>query len=1111
VQCPSCSVNVPEGSKFCGKCGSALRRSCPNCGHAVPPDNSFCSECGTSVVGGGVAPSRTQRTAPPTSIGSTTERRQLTIMFCDMVGSSALSTRLDPEDQGEVIATFHACCANEIKTLGGMVAQYLGDGVLAYFGYPTAHENDAERAILAGLAILKAVGSLKAGGDMALRTRIAIGSGVVVVGDLVHQSVTQENAAIGETTNLVARLQSLAEPNSIVISPLTHRLVGALFDYRDLGRHTLKGFSEPVHVRQVLGVSKVESRFEAQHQSGTSPLLGRREELELLLRRWDEAKMGEGRLVLLTGEPGIGKSRIARSLRDRLSSEPHTPLSYFCSPNHQASALYPFIGQLTRAAEIDRDDSAEAKLDKLHSLVAQSSANLSEDMPLLAALLSIPGGDRYPLPEMTPQRRKERTFAALLDQLMCLATGQPMLLVFEDLHWIDPTSLELLSLAIEQIGDQRLLLLATARPEFTQPWSNHRHTSTLSLNRLGRSDGEALILDVTRGKPLPVEVRDQIIGRTDGVPLFIEELTKTVLESGLLQEADDHFELTSPLPTLAIPSTLHASLLARLDRLAAVKDVAQIGAAIGRDFSYPLIAAVAVLSEKNLNAALGQLVEAELIFQRGVPPDAMYQFKHALVQDASYASLVRSRRQQLHGAIARALEERFPDIVATEPETLAHHCTEAGLTEPALSYWLRAGQRATTRSAYQEALRHLERGLALLGTLPESTDRDRRELDFLIALRVPLTAVTGFALNPDYEARSERANVLAEKLGDVERLDASLNAQYDYCRATGKFRKARQLAERGRTLALCQGDRVMQLRAHHVMGDSLLQRGEFAAAQKEFEQVLALYDPERDRSIPSLPANQFVVSSTYFAQALWISGYPKRAAKMQAQAFSYAADLNQLITTGYARCHAGAQLEQLFGNVAAVLAHTKVLDALSSEHGINTWRGMSGFYKGWAMATPNGTEDGITVMKQALTLLDAKYVAIHVPYFMSLLAQVHARVGNIQSALAICSDAQERIQRTEQHIWLAELHRIHGEVRRTAGHPLSNVKDCFSKALDVSRRQGARMFELRAATALARLWRDQGRHIEARDVLEPLYGWFTEGFDTVDLKESSTLLSQLNA
>jgi class 3 adenylate cyclase len=802
MQCPSCSASLTEGSNFCEECGAALPRPCPNCAHANSAKAKFCSKCGASLTADASQPAA-QPPSRPASTAPTppSERRQLTIMFCDMVGSSALSTRLDPEEQGDVIAAFHGCCANEIKSLGGMVAQYLGDGVLAYFGYPTAHENDAERAILAGLAILKVVGTLKAGGDMALQTRIAIGSGVVVVGDLIRQSVTQENAAIGETTNLVARLQAIAEPNSIVISPVTHRLVGGLFDYRDLGRHALKGFSQPVHVRQVLGVSKVESRFEAQHQAGTSPLLGRDEELQLLLRRWEEAKRGEGCVVLLTGEPGIGKSRIARALGDRLSSDPHTPLSYFCSPHHQDSALYPFIGQLNRAAGIERDESAEIKLEKLHTLLAQSNGNLPQDMPLFAALLSISGGDRYPLPEMSPQRRKERTLAALLDHVKRLATRHPILMLFEDLHWIDPTSLELLSLAIDQIRGQRLLLLATTRPEFTAPWPGHRHISTVALPRLDKTEGEALVAGVTGGKSLPREVLDQIVARTDGVPLFIEELTKTVLEIGLLREADNHYELTGPLPTLAIPSTLHASLLARLDRLASVKDVAQIGAAIGREFSHRLIAAVAALPEKDLRAALAKLVDAELIFRRGAPPDATYTFKHALVQDAAYASLVRSRRRRLHGQIAHSLEQGFPHIVAAEPEILAHHFTEAGLPEPGIGYWLKAGHRATERSADQEAVRHLERGLALLRTLPESEDRDRHELDFQIALGTPLVAVSGYT-SPEVGAASERATILSEKLDNVGHLFVSLFAQFTYCNTTGKTRKALEFAQRCQTLGM---------------------------------------------------------------------------------------------------------------------------------------------------------------------------------------------------------------------------------------------------------------------------------------------------------------------
>src|SRR5215510_11251210 len=560
MQCQNCRAVVREGSKFCVKCGTLLQRTCPSCGHGVEADDRFCAHCGANLhaVEPQTAPRQTKTGAAlaPKSIATAqAERRQITVMFCDMVGSSALSTQLDPEEQREVVATFQLTCADEIKRLDGMVAQYLGDGVLAYFGYPAAHEDDAERAVRAGLAIVDRIGTAAPG--VALQARVGIATGVAVVGDLMREGVTQENAAIGETTNLAARLQSIAQPNTVLIAPVTHRLVGGLFEYLDLGRHTLKGFAEPLHVRQVVGLSKVESRFDALHQSGTAPLLGRDEELELMIRRWQQAIRGEGRVVILSGEPGIGKSWLLRAVRDSLSSEEHTSLSYFCAPTSQDSALYPFIGQITRAAGIERTDHNEQKLGKLEALIGSSSEDIVDDMPLLAALLSIPGGERYPLPDMSPQRRKERTFDVILRLLKQLAASQSLLMMFEDLHWIDPTSLELLSLAIDQIQTQRILLITTARPEFRASWPSHPHISTVSLSRLGRAPVSALVEGVAQGKALPPEVLDQILTRTDGVPLFVEELTKTILESSLVREAGDRYELTGPLPPLAIPPTLH--------------------------------------------------------------------------------------------------------------------------------------------------------------------------------------------------------------------------------------------------------------------------------------------------------------------------------------------------------------------------------------------------------------------------------------------------------------------------------------------------------------------------------------------------------------------------
>src|SRR6516165_9205997 len=603
------------------------------------------------------------------------ERRLLTVMFCDLVGSAALAARLDPEDMWGVIACYHACIGEVVAPYEGMIARYMGDGALVYFGYPRAQEDEAEQAVRAALALVDAVPKLRTNVEAALQVRIGIATGTVVVSEILIDETPAEKAVIGETPNLAARLQALAEPGTVLICPQTHRLTAGHFDYRDLGAIALKGWAEPVPVWQVLRPTGVASRFEAMHKTKLPPLFGREEEIELLLRRWRHATQEEGRVVVLTGEPGIGKSHIALALEERLQSEPHIALRYFCSAHHTNSALFPFIGQLERAARFERSDSVTEKLSKLDALVARSTAD-PEHVAVLASLFALPASDRYQLQELSPQKRKEKTLAALLAQLDGLAGRQPVLIIFEDIHWIDPTSLELLTATVEHVPQIRVLLLATARPEFTLPWPSYPHMTTVPLTRLGRREGAALVERVTNGKRLPKEVMDEILARTDGIPLFIEELTKTVLESGLLQEQNGNYVLERPLPALAIPTTLHASLMARLDRLAPVREVAQIGAVAGREFHYELINAVAGLLRDKLEEALDQLVRSELIFRRGEVPHAVYTFKHTLVRDAAYASLVRSRRVHLHAAIANALEQRFPEILQTQPETLAHHLTE---------------------------------------------------------------------------------------------------------------------------------------------------------------------------------------------------------------------------------------------------------------------------------------------------------------------------------------------------------------------------------------------------------------------------------------------------
>ncbi len=670
------------------------------------------------------------------------ERRQLTVMFCDLVGSTKLSVELDPEELRDVIGRYQNTVVGEVARYDGHVAKFMGDGVLVYFGYPVAHEDDAERAVRASLGIVAVMGEQAAAGE-GPRVRIGVATGRVVVGDLVGEGAAQEEAVIGETPNLASRLQELAAPGSVLVAQMTHDLLGDLFEVEDLGAQALKGFAEPISAWRVLGERVVESRFEAVHGGRLTAFVGREQELALLKERWARARDGEGQVVLLTGEAGIGKSRLTRALMEHLVEKRHTRLRYQCSPHHVNSALHPFIDQLERAAGFEVGDDAAAKQVKLEALLRRASDSIGEAMPLIAALLSVSLGGGVPGRELDPQRQKQLTHEALLDQLAGLAARQPVLMIFEDAHWADPTTLELLEQTVDRVQEARILAVITSRPEFDPPWPSHSHITTLTLNRLGRRQGAAIVSDLTGGKALPEEVLEQIVARTDGVPLFVEELTKTVLESGLLTDSGDRYELTGPLSTLAIPSTLQDSLMARLDRLAPAKEVAQIGATIGREFRHRLLAAVSPLGDDALEDSLEQLVGSELIFRRGTPPDATYIFKHALVQDAAYESLLKSKRKKLHRRIAQALEQDFPETVETEPEILAHHFAEAGLSEAAVEYWRRAGRRAVERSSNAEAIAHLNKGIELLDALPVSSERMRTEIALQTVLGVGLVQAEG--------------------------------------------------------------------------------------------------------------------------------------------------------------------------------------------------------------------------------------------------------------------------------------------------------------------------------------------------------------------------------
>jgi class 3 adenylate cyclase len=661
--------------------------------------------------------------AVDTSPRDTAERRQVTVMFSDLVGSTALSARMDPEDLREVISAYQKCVAESVQRHGGFVAKYMGDGVLVYFGYPQAHEDDAERAVRAGLELVVAIGALKT--HAPLQTRVGIATGLVVVGDLIGSGEAQERGIVGETPNLAARLQGIAEPNMVVVAEGTRKLLGNLFEIHDLGAKDLKGITGPVRAWLALRPAVVESRFEALHATGMTALVGREEELELLLRRWSKAKSGEGQVVLLSGEAGIGKSRLTAALRDHLVGKPHTQLRYFCSPQHKDSALYPIIGQMQHAAGLTHEDSQQAKLDKLDAMLAQTRTP-SENAALFAEMLSLTNDGRYPALALVPQQRREKTLRALTSQIEALERDCPVLMIFEDAHWIDPTSLEALGRAVDRIATLRALIIVTYRPEYEAPWIGRDYVTAITLNRLSKREIVDMIGRVVGNKFLPENLRQDIVERTDGIPLFVEETTKAVLEAESEGEAQQAVSVV-PAPALNVPASLHASLMARLDRLGSAKEVAQIGAAIGREFSHNLLAAVACKPENELGLSLDRLTAAGLLFRQGVPPHATYAFKHGLVRDAAYGTLLRGRRRELHRQVVSVLQREFAELVASQPELLAHHCSEAGMIPEAIEYYLLAAQRATAASNNAEKIAHLKRGLTLVAQLPSS---DRRTAEF---------------------------------------------------------------------------------------------------------------------------------------------------------------------------------------------------------------------------------------------------------------------------------------------------------------------------------------------------------------------------------------------
>ncbi|MGH8064441.1 MAG: adenylate/guanylate cyclase domain-containing protein [Candidatus Entotheonellia bacterium] len=1068
------------------------------------------------------------------------ERRQLTVMFCDLVDSTSLSERLDPEDLREVVRAYQRMCAAVIQRFEGHIAQYLGDGLLVYFGYPQAHDDDAQRAVQAGLGILEAIETLNTRLEpdkgLHLAVRVGIHTGLVVVGEMGGGG-RHEQLALGDTPNLAARIQGLAEPDTVLISAATHRLVQGYFTIAALGPQILKGVAAPVSVYRILGASAAQSRLDVAATTGLTPLVGRESEVALLLERWEQSKAGLGQVVLLSGEGGIGKSRLVEMLRERVVGQGSPCIVLRCSPYHTNTALYPVIEYLQRWLQFMRDDTPEEKLRKLEealmrtpsppmgervgvrgsdwqpalSLTILLSQRVREErlevVPLVAALLSVPLPEgRYPPLLLSPQQQRQQTLDTLVAWLLAEAEREPVLAVWEDLHWADPSTLELLGLIINQAPTARMLTLVSYRPEFRPPWAPWSHLTHLTLGRLSPPQVEAMVQQLTGGKPLPAEVLAQVIAKTDGVPLFIEELVKMILESGLMREEADRYVLTGPLPPLAIPATLQDSLMARLDRLATARVVAQLGAVLGREFAYELIRAVAPMDEATLQRGLAQLADAELLYQRGRPPQAQYLFKHALIQETAYESLLKSTRQQYHQRSAQVLAARFPEIAETQPELVAQHYTEAGLTEQAIPYWQRAGQQALQRSANPEAVQHLTKGLSLLAMLPETPGRAQQELDLQIALGPALSATKGRAA-PEVEQTYARARALCTQVGETPQLFPTLRGLCGFYQYRGALLTARELGEQLYRLAQREAEPMARLEAHAALGPTLFYLGDYAAARTHLEQGIALTDPTAQRALTLrhdvAPGVRCLALAAF---TLWCLDSPAQALRRSQEALTLGLALAHPQSLAFAQ-HCAAFLHQRRREAPAVQAHADALLTLATAQRFPLYLGWGACWRGWALAMQGQGEAGLAQIHQGMTTLLVTGQTLSHPLCLVLLAEAAGHVSQVEEGLRLLAEALEAFETSGRGDMLTEAYRLQGELLlRHAVPDATQAEACFQQALAIARRQQAKSWELRAATSLSRLWQRQGKRDEAHQLLAPIYCWFTEGFDTADLQEAKALL-----
>jgi predicted ATPase/class 3 adenylate cyclase len=1125
MHCNKCGFKNPAGIRFCGSCAtplnqeSSLSQKCAQCSFVNPIDFQFCGQCATTLD-----------PAPPTKRSSTNtplrqpeaERRQLTVLFCDIVASSELSVRIDPEELRDIMCDYRGTCREIVSRYDGYVAQFLGDGILVYFGYPQAHEDDARRATRAGLEIIQHIPQLRFkvqyGDDVQLAVRVGMHTGLVVVGEIGGGD--KRIMALGETPNITARIQGETAADTVVVSEATRRLLGEDFDCESLGIRHLKGFPQPLElfrVRQLRNWQHRRAGVQARHHA---TLVGRDQEMALLLERLDQARKEEGQVVLLSGEPGLGKTRMVQLVCERAAGETLVCgqtageacalLECVGSPYYRNSFLFPVIDLLRRIFDLNDNSDSANKLARIEQAIVNLGMDAHVAMPVLAELFSIPY-DGHPLAsiESTPQQKKQLTLDTLVTLLQAIAQQRFLLLIVEDLQWVDTSTLELLTLLVNQSKLTNVFALFTFRNEFVPPWSPRTSLAHITLNRLTRQQTGSMIHQLCKYKTLPPEVFAEIIHKTDGIPFFVEELTNTVLRSSQLVEKTDHYELNMPMAQLGIPATLQDSLMSRLDNLGDDKELAQISATLGREFEHELLGAVSARDEDKLCAGLNRLINAELFFQHGHPPKARYSFRHALLHEAAYHSLLKRTRQQYHQQIAILLEKRFPHTVADNPELLAHHYTEAGNHEAALDYWLTAGRLAVQHSANVEAIAHLHSGLAILDRLPETPHRNLQELAIQTTLGLAAMMSRGYAV-PEVERAYARARELCKTLPDIHAVFPILCGLWEFYIVRADLETAYRLAGELQTIATQANEAPLRLEAQRALGTTRFWQGAFSEALAHFDAQTGILstDASKPGNLTAYCQDTRVAALANAGCVLWLLGYPDQALERAHRALALAKRLAHPFSQAYALHFLGTVL-QLRGDRRTTRRHADAGIALCETYGFPFWTATSRMLRAW-VDTTNATAANTCIQYQAaLDAYEACGNRLAHSYFLALLAELYQRAGKLDKARHTIDKALQGSAATGEGFFTSELWRIKGELLMATTDPdHASAETLFTQALEYARARSAHSLALRAATSLARLWKTQGKDKadKANILLNEQLAHITEGLDTADITIAQDLL-----